>query len=166
MKLLRLVILGILFPVLIITVISLFIPSNIQIAKAVLINAPADTVLNQLKDPQNWKHWYPGADSSKFFYENDLPRGLMLNEKKHEYILITGTNDNEVTAQYSMPGRKIMTGWVVHSINSNEVMLQWYMKFHLRWYPWEKFTSFLFDRVYGPQLQTGLNNIKERVEKQ
>ena len=89
----------------------------------------------------------------------------MLNEKKHEYILITGTNDNEVTAQYSMPGRKIMTGWVVHSINSNEVMLQWYMKFHLRWYPWEKFTAFLFEKVYNPQLEKGLNNLKAFVEK-
>ena len=39
------------------------------------------------------------------------------------------------------------------------------MGFHLRWYPWEKFTSFMFERIYNPQLQKGLDNLKTFLEK-
>jgi hypothetical protein len=38
------------------------------------------------------------------------------------------------------------------------------MDFHLRWYPWEKFASLLFEQSYGPKMEQGLGNIKKMVE--
>ena len=65
-----------------------------------------------------------------------------------------------------LPNKKIPTGWLVAANpDANSVTIQWYMDFHLRWYPWEKFSSFMFERIYHPQLQQGLDNLKRFLEK-
>ncbi len=166
MRIIRLVILSILFLLLIITIISLFIPSHIRISKAIQINTSKELVMDQISDPVNWKNWYPGIDSAKYFYEAGIIKGLVLNEARRQYIIISEKKDNEVVATYTLPRRKIVTGWeVVPAIGSNSVTIQWYMDFHLRWYPWEKFSSLMFEKIYGPQIEKGLNNLKTRLEK-
>jgi hypothetical protein len=101
-----------------------------------------------------------------FFFEDNKIRGLILNERKKQYLILTGKKENEVTAEYILPNKKIPMGWLLATgANSNSVTVQWYMDFHLRWYPWEKFSSFLFEKIYHPQLQQGLENLKKFVEK-
>jgi hypothetical protein len=39
------------------------------------------------------------------------------------------------------------------------------MDFRLRWYPWEKFSSLLLEKRYGPMLENGLDNLKKLMEK-
>jgi len=148
------------------TIISLFIPSHVRISRGIQINSLKDSVIKQVSLVPNWKNWYPGADSSKFFYENSEIRGLVLNEHKKQYLVITCLKDDEVTAEYLLPNKKIPTGWLIAADpNANLVTIQWYMDFHLRWYPWEKFSSFMFEKVYHPQLQQGLDNLKRFLEK-
>lgn len=166
MRLLRLVIVSIIFFLLIITIISLFIPSHVQISKAVLIDAPKEDVMTQIADPKNWRNWYPFAGASALYYENNIVKGLVLDESRHQYLIITDVKENEVTAAYTLPGRKIKTGWqLAPATGASSVTLQWYMDFQLRWYPWEKFSSFMFEKIYGPQIQQGLNNLKSLLEK-
>jgi len=164
MRIVRLIVISIVFLLLIVTIISLFIPSHIRISKAVQINSSRRLVSEQINDPVKWKNWYPGADSARFFYEAGIIKGLILNETKRQYIIITEKKDGEVIAAYTMPNRKIVTGWQVLPIDSNSVTVQWYMDFHLHWYPWEKFSSFMFERIYGPQLEKGLNSLKALLE--
>ena len=122
--------------------------------------------MNQVSEVSNWKDWYPGADSLRFYYEGNRIKGLVLDELKKRYLIIKEKKDDEVTADYILPNKKIPTGWVLATnAKSNSVTLQWYMDFHLRWYPWEKFSSFVFERIYHPQLQQGLDNLKRFLEK-
>ena len=120
--------------------------------------------MNQIGNAVNWKNWYPGADSLKSYHEGNVIKGLVLDEPKKRYIVITGKKDDEITAEYRLPGKKIPTGWLIAADNSS-VTIQWYMDFHLRWYPWQKFSSLMFERVYHPQLQQGLDNLKRYLEK-
>ena len=95
-----------------------------------------------------------------------MPTGLILNKSKQQYIKITEKKEDEITAVYTLPNKKIQTGWQIATTpDSSSVTVQWYMDFHLRWYPWEKFTSFVFERIYNPQLQKGLDNLKTFLEK-
>jgi len=129
--------------------------------------------MKQVSEVTNWKHWYPGADSLKFYYEGNRIKGLVLDELKKRYIIIKekkvrrdSLGDEEVMADYILPNKKIQTGWVLATnAQSSSVTLQWYMDFHLRWYPWEKFSSFMFEKIYHPQLQQGLDNLKRFLEK-
>jgi hypothetical protein len=166
MRILRFFLISLIVIFFITTIISLFIPSHVRITKAIQINASGEAVINQISDVANWKNWYPGADSSNFFFEDNKIRGLILNERKKQYLILTGKKENEVTAEYILPNKKIPMGWLLATgANSNSVTVQWYMDFHLRWYPWEKFSSFLFEKIYHPQLQQGLENLKKFVEK-
>src|SRR6266496_1208419 len=166
MRIIRLIIISIIVLLIIVTIISLFIPSHVQVSKAILIHTPKNSVMAQIDDPTNWKNWYPGANSSNLFYENGIATGLILNKSKQQYIKITEKKEDEVMAVYILPNKKIRTGWqIATTLYSSSVTVQWYMDFHLRWYPWEKFTSFMFERIYNPQLQQGLDNLKTFLEK-
>jgi len=166
MRFLKLVIISIIFFLLLVTIISLFIPSHVRISRAVQINTSQQSVMRQISDPVNWKNWYPSADSANFFYENGFVKGLILDQVRHQYVVITDIKENEVTGAYVLPRRRVKTGWqITPAIGAASVTVQWYMDFHLHWYPWEKFSSFMFERIYGPQIQQGLDNLKTLLEK-
>jgi len=166
MRIFRFIIISLIVIFFITTIISLFIPSHVRIYKAIQINSSKDSVMNQVSNVSNWKNWYPGAVSLKFFYESAVIKGFVLDEHKKRYLIIREKKDDEVTAEYILPNKIIQTGWLVAANPQvNSVTIQWYMDFHLQWYPWEKFSSFLFERVYHPQLQQGLDNLKKNLEK-
>jgi len=149
----------------IVTVISLFIPSHVSISRSIQINSSKDSVMTQLGEVQNWKNWYPGADSLTFYQEDNMIKGLVLDEPRKRYLVIARTKSDEVTAEYRLSNKKILTGWrVAENAESNSQTVQWYMDFHLRWYPWEKFSSVMFERIYHPQLQQGLDKLKRFLE--
>ncbi|MDP4265112.1 MAG: hypothetical protein Q8941_21470 [Bacteroidota bacterium] len=147
MRIIKLGLISIVFLSLLITGISLFFPSRVRISKAIEINGTREMIMRQTGDRQNWKNWYPGVDSIKS-------------------ITITEKNDSSVRATIVGPGSKnIETGWNIFSTASGQpVTVQWYMDFHLRWYPWEKFSSLLLEKSYGPRMENGLSDLKRIVE--
>ncbi len=149
MRIIKLGIISLIFFSLLITGISLFFPSHIRISKAIDINSNRDSVLVQLNDPANWIKWYPRADSLQVVMK------------------ITSSSDSSVTAVTSGAGvRETATGWNLYPSSApNTVTVQWYMDFHLRWYPWEKFSSLLLEKRYGPLMEKGLGNLKTLLEK-
>jgi len=166
MRILRFIIISVVFLFIILTIISLFIPAHVRISRGIQINSSKDSVMNQIGDVSNWRNWYPGADSLEFYSEGNTIKGLVLDEHRKRYLIIREKKDDEIRAEYITPNRQIPTGWLIAANPaSNSVMIQWYMDFHLRWYPWEKLSSFMFERVYHPQLQRGLDNLKRFLEK-
>jgi hypothetical protein len=169
MRLIRFALLSIIILFLVVTAISLFIPSHIQISRIVSIKAEKDSVTGYIKDPAKWKEWYPGLDTTKLYYENGVVKGVILNNRDSAhpvYLHITKQTGDEVVAEL-VPRRMkpVINGWKLVSYPTNDSLaLQWYMDFHLRWYPWEKFSSLLFEGSNGPRMQQGLNNLKRLVE--
>jgi len=166
MRIARFIIISVVVLFIIITIISLFIPSNVRISRGIQIGSSKDSVMSQISEVANWKNWYPGADTLQFYYQNNTIKGLVLDERKMRYLVIRAKKSDEITAEYVLTNKKIPTGWLmVANAESNSVTIQWYMDFHLHWYPWEKFSSFMFEKVYHPQLQQGLDNLKRFLEK-
>jgi len=74
--------------------------------------------------------------------------------------------ENEVAADYQgIKQKKVVTGWNILPDRDSTVTVQWYMDFTLRWYPWEKFSSILFEKQYGPQMEQGLARLKNLLER-
>ena len=147
MRILKLGLISIIFLSFLITGISLFFPSRVRISKAIEISGTKEKVMQQIANTDNWRNWYPGIDSIKD-------------------IAITEKNDSSVRASISGPNsKKIELGWNIYSFSTNQpVTLQWYMDFHLRWYPWEKFSSLLLERSFGPRMEKGLTDLKRIIE--
>lgn len=164
MRIVKLATLSFVFLFLLITIISLFLPSTIRITKTEQINAATDAVMQQISNPSNWKNWYPGLDSAKLVYTNDLPTGVIINKRKQQTIDITSKNEGEVMIEYKIANEtKILGGWKV-TADQGSVMIQWYNVMHVRWYPWEKFAGILYERSLSDQMKTGLIRLKDLLE--
>jgi len=138
----------------IITVFSLFIPSNVRISRAIDITARQQNLLPLLQHQQHWKKWNPP-------FMNDSTANTI-------EVRIVASSDTLIISEWKQGTKPpLINGWQVHTMpGANTLTLQWYMDFKLQWYPWKKFESLFFDKVYGAMMQEGLQNIKARVEGQ
>ena len=165
MQIIKLGIISLIVFALLITGLSLFFPSHIRVSKAVDINASKDSVMKLIADAANWKKWYPGADTTTFYMVADKIKGISTGDRKA--LKITEVNDSAVLAVNAGPNsKKGESGWnFFDGRTPNTVTVQWYMDFHLRWYPWEKFSSLLLEKRYGPMMEQGLEKLKSLAEK-
>ncbi len=171
MRLFKLFFISITILFLVVTAISLLFPSEIRISKAINMAATPAAIINHISDPAKWKDWYPGLDSARYFYPQDDVtdpggvKGFIMKDSSRQFITIIENKNDEVIAEIRSGENKIKSGWKTISYpHTDSTTLQWYMDFHLRWYPWEKFRSLLFEPTYGPRMEKGLNNIKKLVE--
>ena len=163
MRLIKLAFISFLVFFLLITGISLFFPSHIRISKAIDIHAPVDSVHTMISQPVNWKSWYPGADTLSLYEADGVIKGIRM--PGNQVLMITGFNDSTVSAANSTSGtERASMGWNLIQSNKNTVTVQWYMDFKLRWYPWEKFSSLLLEKRYGPVMEQGLAKLKKSIK--
>ena len=136
---------------LIATAFSLLIPSNVRISKAINIHAEKSDVMNRVRDPQSWKQWHPA------FMPNDsvdIPPIQILN---------TRATDSSIIMELQQGTRqKVANGFnFIEHPGVDSITVQWYMDFHLKWYPWRKFGSLFYESTYGTMMQEGLQNLKD-----
>lgn len=166
MKYIKLAFISIIFFAVLVTLISLFFPSNVRISKALDISAPKDSIISRLGDPGKWKSWYPGADTLPPITMMGKTIAIRLNEKG-AMLRVTGRSDSTIAITATGPGVKEMhSGWNIYpAATPNRHTVQWYMDFKLRWYPWEKFSSVMFEKRYGPVLEQGLEKLRAVLER-
>jgi hypothetical protein len=136
------------------TVISLLIPSNVRLSKAINIGAPRAGIMHLVADTGTWKDWHPAFKA----------RG---GEARAAYEVKTLLqNDSLVTVNFTTPKKQsIVNGWQLYRYASTDsVTVQWYMDFRLPWYPWQKFGSLFYESTYGTLMQQGLQDLKTAAE--
>lgn len=166
MHFLRLGLISLIVLFLLVTGISLFIPSRVRVSRTASIHASRDTIMACISDPSQWKKWFPDLDTAKLLLEQGVVKGVIISEDPKMHIVITGKTADHVTAEYINPKMKpIINGWnLISEAGADSITLQWYMDFHLRWYPWEKFGSIVLERSYGTKMERGLIKLRKLVE--
>ena len=149
----RLIIIGILLLFLVSLGISVMIPSEIKISRAIDIPADKDSVYKLLVNKEEWSLWNP------VFSENNSS-----NFKKITVTTLT-QNDSILIFRLDQPGKRpVLSGWHVYNGGSHSVTVQWYMEITLKWYPWEKLKSLFFENTVGVIMEQGLKNLKNKAE--
>jgi hypothetical protein len=133
------------------------IPSHIRISKAIDISSGGEHILELVADKKKWSLWHPAYEQG-----NDSARNKWVQEttwKKVEH------NDSLVIVELIPKGQHpIVNGWQLYRHdNTAPLTLQWYMDFHLSWYPWQKFSSLFYEGTYGKIMEKGLSNLKEQA---
>jgi hypothetical protein len=156
MRLIKLAILSFIFLFIVVTAISLLIPSHIRISKAINIGAPQDSIFYFIKEKGRWPLWYPA------FMSTDSSR-----KKPQIEISPKAASDSELVFQLQQEGKMpLINGWkIYHHPSTDSLTLQWYSDFHLKWYPWQKFGSLFYENTYGVMMEQGLGNLKRLAEK-
>ena len=167
MKIIRLALLSFISLFAVVWIISLFIPSKVRISRATEISAPADSLRRYLGQPESWRIWYPNLDSAQDYVENGEVRGVFSEKGGYRKLVLDEVRQDEIRTRYIVGDRKpVLSGWTLHPSPGTKpvVTVQWYMDFNLRWYPWEKFASLVFEKTYGPMMEEGLNRLKKAAE--
>ncbi|MBS1654341.1 MAG: SRPBCC family protein [Bacteroidetes bacterium] len=154
---------------LLITAISLFIPSHIRISKAINVQTPVDSIFEQIDDIHQWKNWYPPFknDTLSKLQEKKSENGKLVTAVlNNTSIGLHERKDDEITATMQTADKNPVTSsWkVITYPHSDSTTIQWYLDFKLKWYPWEKFSSLLYEKMYGVQLEEGLANLKSILQ--
>jgi hypothetical protein len=143
---------------------SLFIPSRIRISRAINIAVQKDTLASRMADLRSWKDWNEMVNND----ENSNPKytdrtfdGGVLSVK-----MVYASADSIRTVWQFRNTEPIMSGFNLVQSLSDTTVAQWYFDFNLKWYPWEKFGSIIFDQQLGPPMEKSLNNLKTTLENQ
>ncbi len=144
MKYLKLGLISIVIFGLILFLMSLLIPSTVRISRAVNIHAERAVVYPLIADTSRWRVW---------------------NEMSVDSIKVSVLSDSayRLETAWMYGNREIHSGFRLEE-SANITVVQWYFDIALKWYPWEKFGSIIFDKQFGPLMEQSLENLQKRVE--
>jgi hypothetical protein len=157
-----------------VTLISLLIPSRIVTARAVTMQADSIKLFDEISDLKSWKNWHPvfkkdstllnfssitnQVNSTAEWTQKGKTYKLVIVEKKYPLVKINlqaqGENDVE----------NILTLMPVQEQGNMQV--QWQAIVHLKWYPWEKFSGIFIEKMAGQVYEDALQSLKKYIEPQ
>jgi hypothetical protein len=142
---------------------SLMMPSTVIVSRAVDINAPADSIKFYVADLNQWVYWVKGMNSKsvkiKSAKEADLGR---------QQLSIQNITDSSVVSFWASSTASVQVSTIrfIPAPQRNLTIVQWQFVQKLHWYPWEKFGSFMNDKILGPMMEQNLQNLKLLSEHQ
>lgn len=151
---------------LLVTAMSLLLPSTINISKAIDIDAPGDSIYKNINDMSRWKNWFANYDSTQIaISKNPTGKGASLTMNRTT-VIITESNKSKISTEWHS-GSNTLDGEfnIIRQKNSTVVTVQWHFIQHVKWYPWEKFASIASNKVMTPLMEESLDNLKKLVEK-
>jgi hypothetical protein len=156
---------------LVIYLFSLRIPSTVRISRAVNISSQEDSLYSVLADIllcNQWNALVNNQDLNGKQYTEFTFSSEQLKVKRGEYHNVLGHGNMDTDTLYTswqqQNARVLKSGFTWTGAN-NQLVVQWYFDIKLRWYPWEKFGSIVFDKQLGPSMENSLGNLKKLLEK-
>jgi hypothetical protein len=156
----------------IITLLSLLIPSKTRVNRTVLIdNGAKDKIYAQVYELQNWKNWHPSfapglatVNFGKLTAGVDGSCDIIYNNKTIN-LRITKTDTSIITFTLSGNGENDIINQIhFQSANGQQTRVDWDAVTLLHWYPWDKFYAIFIDKLTGPGYETALNGLKHFME--
>lgn len=170
MRIVKLGLISAVFLFLVVTAISLLLPSSIIISRAVDINADITTVYPKVADLSNWKKWYANSDTASFILSSTTTgKGAFLTIDKST-ISFSEVTEKKIKAYWSIgPGNQMPGEFNFITSEGKDVShitIQWQVIHTVQWYPWEKFASIVADKSIGFFMEKSLDKLKAISERQ
>jgi hypothetical protein len=162
MRFIKLALISVVVFFVLLTGIASLLPSHVRISRAVDINTQAVKIYPRAGDIKAWNSW---NEFVRLYHNKQWePNKLAADEIT---ITIEQNTDTLVTAVWQQPsGTRFTSGYRIISYpqDSSRCSVQWYFDLHVRWYPWEKFQSIVYDQQLGPLMEKSLQNLKQQAE--
>jgi hypothetical protein len=146
---------------LVIFLLSALIPSEMRVSRAITIDIPKDSVVGKVKDITQWQQWNVLVNkaelTNKVFTSNRFASTELT-------VAITGTDSSLIQTQWTRSGQPPIACGINVLAADNRTIVQWYFDFKVKWYPWEKFGSIIFDNQLGPPMEQSLAQLKKLAE--
>jgi uncharacterized cysteine cluster protein YcgN (CxxCxxCC family) len=166
---------GIIGLFIIITLLSLLIPSRVQVVRTVAIYATTPAAaIKQIAEVVNWKNWHPifTMDSAVIKSRSLSASGksmsyIILHRQKESIITVLSADSATVNILLQSPDEYDITNELsALAIPGQDcVQVSWKAITQLHWYPWEKFYAIFIDKLTGPGYDLALTGLKDYLEK-
>lgn len=160
MRIIKLAIISFIFCFLLVTAMSLLVPSHLRLSKAINVKAGEDSIFALIQNKTQWPRWHPAFTGGVAVDSLLQKNGIVIKQAQK--------NDSLIRMEWQQGSKNpFYNTWQLHRYSyTDSVTLQWYMDVHLRWYPWEKFGSLFYEGTYGTMMQKGLENLKNILHKE
>ncbi len=156
---------------LIVTLMSLFIPSKVMTTRGMPVHASPEKILAKITDLKEWKTWHPvfmqdsnakySTPSAGMNASIEWATGGVVNS-----IRVTGSSPSGIKFLLIRPGEIPVEN--ILSIeplqDSTGYQVQWQALTKLKWYPWEKFAGIFTDKMTGPGYEAALISLRDVIE--
>ena len=155
----------IIFLLVIVFLFALF-PSDISVSRIIQIKNSKEQISKKIADLRSWKTWnellkYPPAKDITDRYSGRIDSNFIQIGAMSVEILKSG-RDTVLTRWQQ--GNKSFTGnYILNEING-QVILEWTLHFHIKWYPWDKLASMFYEKKLGPLMEKSLINLQKELE--
>jgi hypothetical protein len=148
--------------------VSLVIPSHIRISRAIDIGSPKQKVFNAVNDLKVWDKWNhfitQSSLTNKVFSDPSSGNGAIMKTDQLKIIITDSKPDSIKTNWDQLNAKHFNGGFNFYQLQPDSVTVQFYFDFHFRWYPWEKFTSLLYEKELGSAMEESLTDLKHYAE--
>ena len=163
MKLIKLVLISAVVLFVLITALSLLLPSHVRISRAININGSRELIQPYIGDLREWKKWNRFVIIADSMKEIEVLLSERVQAKKLQVSLIRNDADT-IEAIWRQPGGKASIGGFALLPGEHYTVVQWYFDFYLDWYPWQKFQSIIYDKQLGIPMENSLQQLKQIIE--
>ncbi|MCY7421616.1 MAG: hypothetical protein LH478_07715 [Chitinophagaceae bacterium] len=149
-----------------ITAMSMLLPSQVIISRAIDISKPMDSVYQAVANLTRWQGWMDNYDAATTSFSTPSKgKGAYIKMGKVR-VDITAIEPNKMDGIWKSADNRPLAGSFnfVSSNNRQTVTVQWQFIQKVQWYPWEKFASITSDKVLGPYMEKSLDNLKKLLE--
>ena len=175
MKILKKIGLVLLVIIVLVCVISLFLPSNVKVERSLVINAPSEVVFEQINNLKNWDKWAvwnqmdPNMTKEYFGPERGSGSGYSWKSENknvgHGKLTITESKANElINTDLEFADQGISKGGFTFSTEGAGVKVNWSMDMDMGMNPIGKFFGLAMDKMLGPDFEKGLAQLKQVSE--
>ncbi len=158
-------------------VLALFLPSRYHVERSIVINAPVDSVFQNLNNLKKWQDWIPnnrdndstfvmhysgpseGVGAMQDWEARKLGKGA-IKITKSEFGKLVEFEESLGESNYKANGAFLLTS------SGNEVRVTWQDEGSLGYNPISRIMGRYYDRIIGGDYEKGLHNLKNICEKQ
>lgn len=160
MKFLKLIVFSAIILFILITCLGLLMPSTVIVSRAKEINSNSLVVKSSTSSFFGWKNWVQGFSNATIIDSNSA----VINKSKMT-ILFSSATSIEGEWIDNKNNKQIFKLQFIPK-NNQQTIVQWQFTQYVSWYPWQRFSLMVNDRVIGDMLEKNLDNLKKLLEKQ
>lgn len=144
------------------TCIGFLFPSTVVVSRAIDIKSYKQPVYILVSDLRNWKPWVEGMNNPNVILYDSI--SAMLGNTS---VNITSLTDTTVVSSWknSSSADQVSTIRLISDSSRKNTIVQWQFVQHVKWYPWEKFSSMMNDKIIGTLIEKNLSNLKQVAER-
>jgi hypothetical protein len=177
MRILKRALLALVAIIVLLSAIGFLLPAQCRVERTVTVRAKSEDVFSYLQTLKKWPEWtawnlqrYP--DMKTTFSGPEAGVGATYNWEGKDVgvgsIKITNADPNKgVTYDLEFDqGTFLAKGEIKMEPSGDNVKLTWANESELGWNPVNRYFGLLMDRFMGPDLEAGLNSLKQKLESQ